>query len=146
MSVRRPTVAVSALVLRGQEIVLVKRGTEPFRGLWSLPGGAVEWGEELEEAVRREVLEETGLLVRVRNFFTVRNLVVRCGVEVRYHYVILYYIAEPISGELRPGGDVLECRWVNLSEVLRYELTPVASSVLREFLSRTHLYTSRMTS
>ena len=100
-------------------LLMIKRGKDPGRGLWSLPGGRVEYGEYLADALRREVSEETGLEV------TIGDLVGFFEVVGEPHYVILDFFARA-EGELSPspGDDVDEARWVPLKEVGSLECTP----------------------
>ncbi|HYN36618.1 MAG TPA: NUDIX hydrolase [Actinomycetota bacterium] len=114
-----PQIAVGAIVLREDNLLMVRRGNEPGKGLWSLPGGRVEHGEYLADALRREVSEETGLDV------TVGELVGIFEVVGETHYVILDFFARP-EGEVSPqaGDDVDEVRWVPLDEVSLLECTP----------------------
>lgn len=114
-----PQIAVGAIVLREDNLLMVRRGNEPGKGLWSLPGGRVEHGEYLADALRREVSEETGLDV------TVGELVGIFEVVGETHYVILDFFARP-EGEVSPqaGDDVDEVRWVPLNEVSSLECTP----------------------
>ena len=130
---RAPVVAAAAAVLEEGRILLVKRASEPGRGRWSLPGGMVRLGERLREAVVREVLEETGLLIEVIRPVDVVETIVRDDRgRVRFHYVIVDYLARPVSGELRASSDAMEARWVGLDEALTLDIT----STLRRFLMR----------
>ena len=121
-----PSVAVGAIVVRDDTLLMVRRAREPGRGLWSLPGGRVEAGEYLADAVRREVAEETGLDV------TVGELVGIFEVVGDPHYVILDFFARP-EGELRTeaSSDVDEVRWVPLDEVGTLDCTPRFVETLR---------------
>jgi ADP-ribose pyrophosphatase YjhB (NUDIX family) len=108
----RVEVAVGGIVLRGDEVLLVRRGREPGTGRWSVPGGRVEWGETLTAAVAREVYEETGLAVRVERF---AGWVERLpGDGTRFHHVILdfFAVAEEPGAAPRAGDDAAEVRWV----------------------------------
>ena len=122
-----PRVGVGAVVLEGERVLLVKRGRPPSQGKWSLPGGLVHLGERLEDAVRREVTEECGLAVRVLDVCGVIDRVVRDGAaggaRVRYHWVIVDYVAEPTGGALRAASDAADARWVPLSELGGYDTT-----------------------
>ena len=128
-----PVVAVAAAVLAGDRLLLVQRANEPGRGKWSLPGGVVRLGERLREAVVREVLEETGILVEVLDVLDVVEVIKRDEEgRIRFHYVIVDYLARPVSGQLRPASDALEARWVRLDDVPKMGIT----KALRRLLER----------
>lgn len=119
-----PVLAVAAIIVDNGEILLVKRANEPARGKWSPPGGVVELGESLVDAVRREVREECGLEIEVDGLLDVVEVVRRDSENrIRFHYVILDYLAHPTGGELRPGEDASEVRWIPLRELENYEIT-----------------------
>jgi len=119
-----PVLAVAAIIVDNGEILLVKRANEPARGKWSPPGGVVELGESLVDAVRREVREECGLEIEVDGLLDVVEVVRRDSKgRIRFHYVILDYLARPTGGELRPGEDASEVRWIPLRELENYEIT-----------------------
>lgn len=116
-----PQVAVGAIIQRDGELLMVKRAQEPAAELWSIPGGRVEAGELLADALRREVLEETGLSVEVGELAGILEVP---GTEL--HYVILDYFVT-ISGDdttPRPGSDVSDARWVPLADIATLECTP----------------------
>jgi 8-oxo-dGTP diphosphatase len=115
---------VGALIFRDSDILLVERGREPLKGLWSLPGGVVEVGETLDEAIRREVLEETGLVVRTQCVFEIFERIMRDG-ESRpeYHYVLIDYICAVTGGSLAPSDDVSRATWVSQPALRDYHLT-----------------------
>src|SRR3989344_7448935 len=103
----RPMVGVGGVVIRDTRVLLVQRASEPLAGQWSLPGGAVELGETLEEAVVRELKEETGLTVRLVKLVEAFERIIRDDSgRPRYHYVLLDYLCEPVEGSARPGSDV----------------------------------------
>ena len=124
-----PRVGVGAVVLEGDCVLLVQRGRPPSQGKWSLPGGLVYLGERLEDAVRREVEEECGLAVRVLDICGVIDRVVRDPEpgdgdrRVRYHWVIVDYVAEPAGGVLQAASDAADARWVRLDDLSRYDTT-----------------------
>lgn len=131
-----PIVAVGAIVCQDDRILLIRRDKEPSRGLWTFPGGAVELGETVREAARREALEETGLEVEVGNIATIVDNV-RCDEEgrVHYHYIILDFFASPTGGTLRPGTDVSDTRWASLADLDALEMTEKAGKIARQLLT-----------
>src|SRR5215472_13534839 len=114
-------VGVAAVVLRDDEILLVRRGREPLRGMWSLPGGLLELGETTAEGVAREVLEETGVRVRpVEIVATIDRIMRDADGRVRYHYVLvewLCFVGENATGELLCGDDADEAAWAKRDEI-----------------------------
>ena len=129
---RHPIVGVGGVVIRDSRVLLIRRGTEPLKGEWSIPGGVLELGENLMEGVRREVLEETGLKVRPMSVVAVLDRIQRDGKRVRYHYVIIDYVCRPTGGRLKPGSDVLDARWVEREELPEYNITPKASETIAD--------------
>ena len=129
-----PQLAVGAIVMRNNKVLLVKRGRPPGEGLWAVPGGRVKLGETLKEAVEREVREETGLIVRARNPVYAFDLIERDGEgRIQYHYVVVDLMADYVEGQPSPDDDALEARWVTF-EALR-DLP--ASRTTREVLRKT---------
>jgi len=105
------------------DVVLVRRGKPPREGQWSIPGGRIEWGETVQEALLREVMEETGLCVRIRRLIDVVDLVMRdSSGGVIAHYVLVDFATDYLSGELRAGSDAAEARWVPRELLDRYSL------------------------
>ncbi len=120
----RPLVGVGATVFDGDRVLLIQRGRDPARGKWSLPGGLVKLGESLEEAVRREVKEETGIHVRPLDLVACLDRVIRDAEgRIAYHYVLLDFLCEPLAGEPTPGSDVTDCRYVPLDRLSSLDLT-----------------------
>lgn len=106
------------MTLRGREVLLVERGKAPARGLWGLPGGAVEVGETIEEAVAREVLEETNVVVKPLELLTVFNSINRDDDgKVRTHFILFEYLCEYVSGEVIAGDDAPDARWVSIDDL-----------------------------
>lgn len=127
----RPVLGVGALIYQGDSILLVQRGNEPLKGFWSLPGGAVETGEYLEDAIAREVLEETGLHVKPLRIATVFERIMRDetgGAE--YHYVLVDYFCDLLGGVLQAGDDSAQAEWVPLRELDRFSLTEGTRQVI----------------
>lgn len=119
-----PKPAVSALIVEDGSVLLVKRGCEPNKGLWSLPGGSIEPGETMREAAAREVLEETSLVVDVGDVAGVHEVISKDGEALLFHYVIIMLQAKVMSGELAPSDDAADARWVPLDQVKDYPTTP----------------------
>lgn len=128
----QPMVGVGGVVIHRARVLLVLRGREPLKGRWSIPGGLVELGEELEEAVRRELLEETGLVVEPLRIIEAFDRIQRAGRRVRYHFVIVDYFCRLKRGNLKPASDVLDARWAARQELDRYRLTEKARGVVLE--------------
>lgn len=118
-----PRVGVGAVILDGERVLLARRGRAPGAGKWSIPGGLVHLGERLEEAAVREVEEESGLRVRILGLCGVLDRVVREQDAVRYHYVIIDYVAECVGGLLEAGSDAAEVRWVAVGDLGQYDTT-----------------------
>lgn len=118
-----PRVGVGAVILDGERVLLARRGRPPGQGKWSIPGGLVDLGERIEDALVREVEEESGLRVRLLGLCGVIDRVIREQDVVRYHYVIIDYVAESVAGRLQAGSDVAEVRWVDVNDLGQYDTT-----------------------
>lgn len=125
-----PIVGVGGVVIHRDRVLLVQRGREPMKGEWSIPGGALELGETLPDAVRRELKEETGLDVEPTGILLVLDRIVRHGQRVKYHYVIVDFACRLIGGRLAPASDVLDARWVAREDLPHYHLTTKASRLI----------------
>jgi 8-oxo-dGTP diphosphatase len=137
-----PRAAVGAVVLDDEDrVLLVRRGQPPGLGKWSLPGGLLDLGERLEDAVVREVEEESGLRVQVLGLCGVIDRVIpgehadSGGPAVRYHWVIVDYVAAVVGGELRAGSDAADARFVPLTELGRYETTDGLAAMIQRAVS-----------
>ncbi|MFZ8857799.1 MAG: NUDIX hydrolase [Candidatus Caldarchaeales archaeon] len=135
---RRPVPAVGLYVVKDGKVLLVRRGNEPGKGKWSLPGGRIRFGERSEEAALREMREETGLEVRLRRVVDVVDVFWRSERgELLEHFVIVDFEAEVIGGELRPADDALDARWFSPEELKGLEMTESTRRFLEEhFLGR----------
>jgi 8-oxo-dGTP diphosphatase len=111
-----PLVGVGAVIVDKGRVLFIRRGTEPMKGRWSIPGGLVELGESLTDAVRREVKEETGLEVEVVELIELLDRVYRDDMRVRYHYVIADYLCRVTGGEAHAGSDAAEAHWAERAE------------------------------
>ncbi|MHA1617501.1 MAG: NUDIX hydrolase [Candidatus Njordarchaeales archaeon] len=133
---RYPIPAVGAVAISNGKILLVKRGVPPGRGFWSIPGGAIEVGERIEDAVKREFKEETGLECEVLDLCHIAQVIIKDkDGRVKYHYIILDYLVKTEdSKEPSPGGDVLDAEWFELKEVLKLELTKPTRELIKKLL------------
>ena len=129
----RPVVGVGGVVIADGQALLIRRGHPPLEGEWSIPGGKLEVGETLVDAVRRELAEETGIEVRVGDLIEVFERIFPDGKgQPKYHYVIVDYLCEVIGGAARAGSDVTDVAWVEESELQKYSLTPTATRVIQK--------------
>ena len=127
----RPVVGVGGVVLCKDEVLLVKRGAEPSKGLWSIPGGAVEVGESLAQACAREVAEETGLRVQVGPMVEIIERILRDDQDrVEYHYVLIDFVCFASREEPRAGDDAADARWASLQSLEGMGLTPDTRRVI----------------
>ena len=118
-------------------MLLAERGRPPLAGYWSLPGGVLEVGEKLEEGVRREVLEATGLRVEPGPIFTVFERILRDRRDrVEYHYVLADYVCKIVGGELRAADDVSRVEWVARGDLGKYRITEGTVEVIQEAFRR----------
>jgi ADP-ribose pyrophosphatase YjhB (NUDIX family) len=131
-----PVVGVGGVVVRDGRALLVRRGKPPLYGRWVVPGGTVELGETLEEALVREIREETGLDVEPVEVLTVFDRIERDGDEVAYHYVIVDYLCRWQSGEASSSSDALDVAWVRREDMAGYDVPPKAMEVVEDALHR----------
>lgn len=129
---------VGAILIRRDRILMAQRGKEPLKGWWSLPGGALETGESLRDAVCRETLEETGLVVRPLAVFEIFERILRdAGGRAEYHYVLIDYLCRATGGTLRAGDDVCAVEWVRRRDMAALPITEGTLGVIeRAFESR----------
>src|SRR5262249_18372625 len=143
----KPIVGIGGVVIEGGRALLIRRGSEPLKGRWSIPGGTLELGETLVEGTERELLEETGLAVRVLDLIEIfERINFGRGTDEpsttpaerrrpRFHFVIADYRCERISGDAVAGGDVTDVAWAAEAELEKFGLTPTATRVIRKAFS-----------
>lgn len=128
----QPIVGVAAVVLRGAEVLLVRRGREPAKGTWGLPGGVVELGETLVQAVRREVQEECAVEIEVGPVVGVFEPMQRDSAgRLQYHYVVIDLLARHLTGEPRADDDAEEARWIALDQLDKLPMQQETREIIR---------------
>ena len=128
---RQPVVGVGAVIIKDGKILLVKRGNEPNRDMWSIPGGIVKVGEGLIEALKREVEEEVGLKIDVGDVACVSEEIIEENGKIRFHYVIIDFFAEVVGGELKPNSDALDAKWVDLNDIDSLEVVDFVKKLVK---------------
>jgi 8-oxo-dGTP diphosphatase len=121
---KRPIVGVGAIILKRDRILMAQRGKQPLMGWWSLPGGALEIGESLKDAIRREVREETGLEIRPLGVFEIFERIIPDATGApEYHYVLIDYLCRITGGILCAGDDVCQVAWVRRKDLPAMQIT-----------------------
>lgn len=128
-----PIPGVGVVCFKDEAVLLIRRGKEPRKGEWSIPGGAVEVDESTREAAAREFGEECGGEIALRDLVDVVDIVMRDeGGRVKYRYVLIDFWAEWVGGELRATDDVMEARWVGMGELDEYGLPEMTRGVIEK--------------
>jgi 8-oxo-dGTP diphosphatase len=128
---QRPLIGVGAIMLDRDRVLMAQRGKEPLKGSWSLPGGLVELGESLSNAVVRETMEETGLEIRPLGVLEIFERIMRdASGAPEYHYVLIDYVCRITGGTLCPGDDVCAVQWVRRRDLPTLEITEGTLAVI----------------
>ncbi|UCD07988.1 MAG: NUDIX hydrolase [Dehalococcoidales bacterium] len=123
---KRPIASVAACVFKEGKILLVQRGTQPSKGKWSVPGGAIELGESFSDTAKRELDEECGVEIEVGDIFGVENFLIRDEDDnIQYHYIVTYLTAKYVSGDIRPGSEELDVCWATREELMNLDMNPI---------------------
>jgi 8-oxo-dGTP diphosphatase len=138
---KRPLVGVGALIFGRGRILMAQRGKEPLKGWWSLPGGALEIGESLDSAVRREVREETGLEIEPAGVFEIFERIIRDAEgKAEYHYVLIDYICRVTGGALCAGDDVCQVEWMTQAGLKDLQITEGTLGVIEKAFRKHRRY------
>jgi 8-oxo-dGTP diphosphatase len=128
---KQPLVGVGAIIAGNGGVLLIKRGKAPLLGEWSIPGGLLELGETVRQAAEREAFEETGLVVRTTELLGVFDRVVSDDDKrTRYHYVLIDFLCQIVSGEVQASGDAADARWFTRDEVSGLSLPEDTAGVI----------------
>jgi mutator protein MutT len=125
---------VGAVVIDGTKVLLVRRVQEPLKGEWSLPGGALELGETMQQGVVREVLEETGLTVVPAGVVELLDRITQdeASGRIRYHYVLVDFLCRVAGGTLLGGSDAQEARWAEREKLQDFRVAPLTVAVIEK--------------
>jgi len=138
-----PLVGVGAVIVQDNRVLLIRRGHAPLLGEWSLPGGVLECGETLRQGAVREALEETGLEVETLELLGVYERVTRTDDgRVRYHYVLIDFLCQPVAGDLKAGSDAADVRWFAPQELEGLNLPPDTREVIAKGLKQYQAFPS----
>lgn len=133
----RPLCGVGVIALNGDEVVLIRRGKEPRLGEWSIPGGAVELGEEVREAALREFAEECSGTIKLRGLVDAVDIISKDPEgRISYQYVVVDFWADWVDGDLIAGSDVMDARWVKLDDLDVYSLAPWTRAVIEKAVDK----------
>ncbi len=138
-----PIVGVGTVIIRGDEVLIIQRAADPDKGLWSVPGGKVEWGETCQLAAVREVKEETNLDVNMKDIKLVDivNKVIKDEEgKIKFHFVIVDYVTHIFKGNVTPSDDALQARWIKFSDLNKYEYP----KTIKELFKKLGLWTWRI--
>lgn len=125
-----PVVAVGAIIWKDDRFLLIRRGTPPRQGGWSIPGGRQEAGETVYQAVHREIREETGIEIDILEVTAVVDLIDREESGIKHHYTVIDVLAEWRSGEARAGDDATEVAWARIEDIGEYDLPELQIEVI----------------
>lgn len=128
-----PRIGIGAIIIKDEKVLLVKRGVEPSKGLWAIPGGTLKLGESLQECAAREIYEETGITIKVRDCIYVFDFIERdIKRKIKFHYVIIDFAADYVSGEPSGADDALDAGWFSQKDLRKM---PVAINTINALKS-----------
>ncbi|MGD8569906.1 MAG: NUDIX hydrolase [Gammaproteobacteria bacterium] len=127
-----PVVGVGAVVIHNDQVLLVKRAQPPFAGLWCIPGGKIRFGESMQRAAEREILEETGIVIRARQPVYAFEVIETSDSPSPVHYVVVDLEADYMSGQPQPGDDAQDAAWFGKQDIENNDI----QELTRDFLNR----------
>ena len=129
----RPLLGVGCVILskKNDAVLMIKRASEPDKGLWSIPGGMVEYGETCEEATIREVNEETSLKIKLDKILKIINKIIYSSEKIKYHFIIVDYLAKDYIGTIRASDDALEASWIKYKDLNKYSIVPSVKNLFK---------------
>lgn len=134
---QRPIPGVGVVVRKDDAVLVIQRGNPPRRGDWGIPGGAVELGETWREAAQREVREECGIEITLGDVIDAVDMIFRDDDgRVQYHYTLVDFVADYVGGDLHAASDILDARWLPLSEVSTFELPEMTRKVIEKAVDK----------
>ena len=123
---------VGAIVFQNKRVLLIKRNKAPNAGQWAIPGGRVKFGESLQQAAEREILEETGIVIRAGEPVFAFDLIQHdADAQCRLHYVVVDLAADYLSGEPVAGDDATEARWLAADELAALPVNQLTLDLLK---------------
>lgn len=126
-----PMVGVGVVVKRENSVLLVKRANEPKKGLWAIPGGLIKLGESVQQAAMREVLEECSISIELQDVISVVDLIDKDDEgNIKYHFVLIDFVAQYADGDLRAGSDALDAAWISLNDLDQYDIPELTRKVI----------------
>ncbi|MEJ2180942.1 MAG: NUDIX hydrolase [Gammaproteobacteria bacterium] len=128
-----PILGVGAVVIHQQRVLLVKRGNAPYQGMWCIPGGRVQYGETLQQAAEREILEETSIIIKAKQPVYTFEIIETENTEQPLHYVVIDLEADYVSGDIKPDDDALDARWFAKDEIAQDRVQELTRNFLKQW-------------
>ncbi len=131
-----PRICVGAVVFKDNRVLLVKRKNPPSKGMWAIPGGRVELGESLKQAAQREIMEETGIHIQVDEpIYIFESIQKDEKGRIAFHYIIIDMVARYKKGNISPGDDALDARWISEDELKTLKVNQSTKDFLKEYFN-----------
>lgn len=128
-----PVVGVGAVIIHQERVLLVQRGNAPYIGMWCIPGGRVRYGETLQQAAEREILEETSIIIKAKQPVYTFEIIEPEGADHPLHYVVIDLEADYVSGELAPNDDAQDAKWFAKDEIHQDQVQELTRNFLKEW-------------